>query len=35
MFVASATGNVTGIGTPFEGTTGIDFLAGLTGGVSC
>ena len=33
MFVASATGNVTGIGTPFEGTTGIDFLAGLTGGV--
>jgi VWFA-related protein len=33
MFVASATGNVSAIGTPFEGTTGIDFLAGLTGGV--
>ena len=33
MFVASATGNVTGIVAPFEGTTGIDFLAGLTGGV--
>src|SRR5262245_26592120 len=33
MFVASATGNVSAIVTPFEGATGIDFLAGLTGGV--
>lgn len=33
MFVASATGNVSAITLPFEGTTGIDFLAGLTGGV--
>jgi hypothetical protein len=33
MFQASATGNVSALDLPFEGTTGIDFLAGLTGGV--
>jgi VWFA-related protein len=33
MFQASATGNISGITMPFEGTGGIDFLVGLTGGV--
>jgi VWFA-related protein len=33
MFQASSTGNVSAITQPFDGTSGIDFLAGLTGGV--